>query len=76
MQLWQSYVYTSWAKLHSAGEKQAGHKKVLQIWLVLIIDRTSLLFKSLSILFEFRDNLGSYLTGQLVTNASSTYIMF
>ena len=45
-------------------------QNVLKIWLVLIIDRTSLLIKSLSKLFEFSDNLGSYLTGQFVTNAS------
>ena len=40
---------------------------------MLIIDRTSLLIKSPSKLFEFSDNLGSYLTRQLVTNASINY---
>ena len=38
---------------------------------VLINERTSLLIKNLSKLFEFSTNLGSYLTGQLGANASS-----
>ena len=42
---------------------------------MIIIDRKSLLTKSLSKLFEFSDNLGSYFTGQLVTNASY-YIIY
>ena len=41
--------------------------------LVLINERTSLLIKSPSRLFEFSVNLGSYLTGQLVANASMVY---